>query len=493
MTDPSFLPATELLAQLRTKTLSSRELLDHYLDRIERHNPEVNAVVTIDADRARKDADRADDALARGEDLGPFHGLPVTIKDALETEGMRTTCGAEFLADHVPDRDAIAVQRLRNAGAVIFGKTNTPTMAADGQAYNTLFGTTNNPWDSSRSPGGSSGGSAAALAAGLTAFDVGSDIAGSVRIPASYSGVFGFKPSYGLIPLRGHIPGPPGSLVEADMNVLGPLSRGVDDLELGLEVMAGPDEARSLAWRLELPPPRHDALSSYRLAVLLDDEACRVDSEVVDVLRRTVDALSDAGAQITEREGAIPLAQAWRLHRALLMGVSCTGVPDEGFAGLQQLVASTPQQDDEPTALQHARWLTQTKRDWNFVHDERTRAQAAWARFFEDFDAFLCPVVCCAAPAHDHSPDMDARTIEVNGETRPYWDQVSWISYAGAAGLPAVSAPVGFTSAGLPVGLQLVGPFLEDRTAIDVARRVTEVVGGFEAPPAYRAEEMEIA
>ena len=193
--DPTFLSATELLAELRAKTISSSELLEHYLDRIERHNPDVNAVVTLDTDRARERAAQADDARARGEDFGPLHGLAVTIKDALETEGLRTTCGAEFLADHVPARDAAAVKRLRDAGAVIFGKTNTPTLAADGQAYNTLFGTTNNPWDLSRSPGGSSGGSAAALAAGLTSFDVGSDISGSVRIPADYCGVYGLKPS----------------------------------------------------------------------------------------------------------------------------------------------------------------------------------------------------------------------------------------------------------------------------------------------------------
>lgn len=488
---PSFLTATELLAELRAKRISSTDLLEHYLDRIDRHNPQVNAVVTLDTDRAREQAARADEAFARGEDLGPFHGLPITIKDALETEGLRTTCGAEFLADHVPAQDALAVKRLRDAGAVIFGKTNTPTLAADGQAYNTLFGTTNNPWDFSRSPGGSSGGSSAALAAGLTALDVGSDISGSVRIPADYCGVYGLKPSYGLIPLRGHIPGPPGSLVEADMNVLGPLARGVDDLELGLDVMAGPDEARAKAWSLNLPPARHSSLSDYRLAVWLDDEACPVERELVEILRGTADALSDAGAQITERPAPVPLAEAWRMHRALLMGVASAGLTDDDFAGLSGFVASVPADVEGDVALMHARWLVQSKRDWNAVHDARTRAKAAWAEFFTEFDAFLCPVVCCAAPPHDQSPDMNARVIQVNGETRPYWDQVCWIAYAGAAELPAVSAPVGTTAAGLPVGLQIVAPYLEDRTAIDVARRATEVVGGFVAPPGFRAESLE--
>jgi amidase len=486
--DPTFLSATELLAELRGKRISSGELLEHYLDRIERHNPDVNAVVTLDTERARAQAAAADDARARGEDLGPLHGLPITIKDALETKDLRTTCGAEFLADHVPAEDATAVKRLRDAGAVIFGKTNTPTMAADGQAYNTLFGTTNNPWDLTRSPGGSSGGSSAALAAGLTSLELGSDIAGSVRIPADYCGVYGLKPSYGVIPLRGHIPGPPGSLVEADMNVLGPLARSADDLELGLDVMAGPDEQRAKAWSLRLPPARQNDLSGYRLAVWLDDEACPVERELVDILRGTVDALADAGAQITERPAPIPLEEAWRTHRALLMGVASAGLTDDDFAGLSGFVASAPPDAEETVALLHARWLVQSKRDWNAVHDARTRARAAWAEFFQEFDAFLCPVVCCAAPPHDQSPDMEARTIEVNGQTRPYWDQVCWIAYAGAAELPAVSAPVGTTAAGLPVGLQIVAPYLEDRTAIDVARRATEVVGGFVAPPGFQAE-----
>jgi amidase len=277
------------------------------------------------------------------------------------------------------------------------------------------------------------------------------------------------------------------------MNVLGPLARGTDDLELGLDVMAGPDEARAAAWRLSLPPPRRNALSGYRLAVLLDDEACPVETEVVEVLRRAVDALSDAGAQVVEREGAIPLAEAWRLHRALLMGVGCSGLTDEDFAALSGFVAASPDDADETVALLHARWLVQSKRDWNMVHDARTRAKAAWAEFFTEFDAFLCPTVCCTAPPHDQSPDMEARTIQINGETRPYWDQVSWIGIAGSVELPAVSAPVGATSEGLPVGLQVVAPYLEDRTAIDVARRAAEVVGGFEVPPGFQAEPLEEA
>ena len=242
MNDPAFLPATDLLAALREKRISSRELLEHYLQRIDLHNRRLNAVLTLDAERARREADAADRALARGEDLGPLHGLPMTVKDAFETAGVRTTAGAAALAEHVPERDAEAVKRLRAAGAVIFGKTNVPALGADGQFYNPLFGSTNNPWDTERTTGGSSGGSAGALAGGLSALELGGDIAGSIRRPAHYTGVFGLKPSYGLVPSRGHIPGAPGIAPDADMNAIGPMARGVDDLELALETLAGPDD-----------------------------------------------------------------------------------------------------------------------------------------------------------------------------------------------------------------------------------------------------------
>lgn len=255
MSELTYASATELVSGLRSGEPSSAEVLEHLLTRIEEVNGDVNAFVTVDAEGARECARRADDARARGADLGPLQGLPMTIKDCFETEGIRTTVGAPFLADYVPALDADAVARLRRAGAIVFAKSNVPMFTADGQAYNDVAGTTNNPWDLTRTPGGSSGGAAAALAAGMTPLELGSDIAGSIRIPASFCGVFGLKPSYGLVPLRGHIPGPPGTLAPADINALGPLARSVDDLELALDVLAGPNDADAAAWRLELPLP----------------------------------------------------------------------------------------------------------------------------------------------------------------------------------------------------------------------------------------------
>jgi len=272
MADIALWPAHRLAEAIRRRQLSSREVLDEYLARVERLNPPLNAVVTLDADAARAAADAADAAVARGDAVGPLHGVPMTIKDTYETAWMRTTCGLEAW-DHVPERDAEAVRRLRGAGAVIFGKTNTPTLAGDWQTFNPIFGTTNNPWDTTRTTGGSSGGSAAAVATGMTALELGSDIAGSIRVPSNWCGTCGHKPSWGVVPQRGHLPPAPGALADSDLQVMGPMARDVDDLELGLDILAGPAGDAAVGWRLELPASRGASLRELRLAVWLDDPA----------------------------------------------------------------------------------------------------------------------------------------------------------------------------------------------------------------------------
>lgn len=481
MTAP-FLTARQALAQLERRELSSVELLDHYLERIERLGDPINPFVTLEPELAREEARKADQERAAGRATGVLHGLPMTVKDCFETAGMRTTCGFEGLAGYVPQQDAEAVARLRAAGAVIFGKTNLPTFAADGQSFNPVAGTTNNPWDLSRSPSGSSGGAAAALAMGFTPLELGSDISGSIRLPAHACGVFGLKPSYRAVPLAGHIPGPPGSAVVADMNVAGPLARDAGDLELAFDVVAGPGAADDKAWRLELPPPRRRESDEYRLLVWLDDEACPVDHEVLETLRAAIDRLDRAGANLEEGRGPVPLADAIRVHRTLLMGVSCSGPSDDQFAHMVGAVRAGAAAGDDD-ASRHLRWLTQSKRDWNAVNEERAQMTRRWAEFFERYDAVLCPVGPVAAIPHDQTPVLEQRQVMINGEPREYWDQVCWISMASACYLPAVSVPVGLTASGLPVGLQIIAPYLEDRTALDLARRVADVTGGFVPPP----------
>jgi amidase len=480
----AFAPATALAALLAQRKISSRELLEIYLGRIERLNPALNAIVTIDAERALADADAADRAIARGQSRGPLHGLPITVKDCLATAGLRTTAGARELADYVPAHDAVAVGRLRAAGAIILGKTNLPAFAGDAQSYNDLFGTTNNPWDVSRTPGGSSGGSAAAIAAGLSGLELGSDLGGSLRIPAHFCGVYTLKPTYGIVPLHGHIPPPPGTMADMDVGAIGPLARSASDLDLALSVIAGPDTEREVAWRLELPPPRGGSLADYRIAVWLDDPYCTVDREITAVYDHLITELRGAGATVVESVPPVPVADAHDVAQRLIQGAMSGWLSDEMFQTLLAR-AEAAAADDTTPPVRWARNITQRVREYRLAEEQRLRFKAAWADFFRNHDVLLCPVTPTPAFPHDHTPDVDARTIVVNGATRSYGDQFSWLQAIGVVHLPVVGAPVGLTSAGLPVGIQIVAPHLEDRTAIDVARHIADVVGGFQAPPGF--------
>jgi amidase len=485
--DFAFASATELAAALREKRISSRELLDLYLRRIERYNPAVNAVVTVDAERARGDAGAADDELARGELRGPLHGLPMTIKDSIETAGMLSTAGAPILADYVPERDADAVARLRAAGAVIFGKTNVPLFASDFQSYNEVFGTTNNPWDLARAPGGSSGGAAAALAAGFTSFELGSDIGGSIRNPAHYCGVYGHKPTYGIVPGRGHLP--PGQLAPTDISVLGPLGRGADDLDLGLDVLAGPDEATATAWALTLPPPRRRSVGEYRIAAWLDDPSAPIDRSVQSAIGGAIDALRAAGATVDEEaRPGFTFEEAVDVYERLMYPAIARAVPQETYDEMAGQAAVADPADRSPRT-RFARNVTARHRAWQTANERRHQIRALWAQFFRSYDAVLCPVAPTAAFLHDHNPDLDARTVEVNGTRRRVSEMGAWAGLSNAYFLPSTVAPVGRTAAGLPVGVQIVGPYLEDRTTIDIARRLAGLIGGFVAPPGYESVE----
>jgi amidase len=409
----------------------------------------------------------------------------MTIKDTIETAGIRTTAGAPVHADHVPPQDAPAVARLLAAGAVIFGKTNVPVFAIDGQSYNPIFGTTNNPWDLTRSPGGSSGGAAATLAAGLAGLELGSDIGGSIRNPAHYCGVYGHKPTFDIIPLRGHIPGPPGTLSGADIAVLGPLARSADDLALAMDILAGPDTDQAVAWRLELPPPRRTTLREYRVAAWFDDPVCPVDSEVRSRLEAAADALRKAGVTVDEQaRPAFTFADALSTYLQLLWAATSPGVPPDQF---QELLVGADQipPEDESYWARFVQDSVQRHRDWLSANEAREHYRVRWTEFFRSYDVLLCPVVPTAAIPHDHSEPQFARTLRVNGQPRPYLDIIAWAGVIGMVFLPATVAPVGRTAGGLPVGIQIVGPYLEDRTAIDFARRLVDVVGGFEIPPGY--------
>jgi amidase len=332
-------------------------------------------------------------------------------------------------------------------------------------------------------PGGSSGGSAAALAAGLTGLELGSDIGGSIRNPSHYCGVYGHKPSYGLVPLRGHIPGPPGQLAESDLGVVGPMGRSPADLGLALDVLLGPDEWEARAWRVELPPPRRERIEDYRLALWLDDPLCPIQSEVGDRLQDAADALARAGAAVDAKARPVDALESFSVYLRLLYGALASGFPEEVLVRLDaQAEDLAPEDESLPANL--TRGASQRHREWRAVHERRTHLRARWAAFFRDFDAVLCPIMPTAAFPHDHG-DIAARTIAIDGRPLSYLQQIFWAGHATAAYLPATAAPVGRTRAGLPVGVQVIGPFLEDRTPIDVTSRLEELIGGFTAPPGY--------
>lgn len=444
--------ARDLLAALRSRQVSARDLLAEHLERIASVNDVVRAVVSIDADRARVSARLADEALARGRFLGPLHGLPITVKDTFETVGLRTTAGSPVLTDHRPTADAVAVARLRDAGAIIVGKTNTPALAGDWQTTNELFGTTHNPWDLTRTCGGSSGGSAAALAAGLTSLELGSDIGGSIRVPAGFCGVAGHKPTHGVVPQRGHIPGPPGSLSQPDLGVVGPMARSVGDLPLALTVICGPIPPQSAGWRLELPPPAKQGLRSWRLAAVMDDPATPVDTSVRSVLGQAMDTVARAGCTI---------------DRSPVLPVDLHDVADLYTTMLRPVV-------DEDRGLTHTRWLASNER--------RLGLQQSMQEFFGRYDALLLPTFPVAAFPHDHRP-AEHRTLDVDAVARPYSPTaLFWPALATLLHLPATALPVGLAPggpAGLPVGLQVVGPYLGDLTTLAVAGDIERVVGRF--------------
>jgi amidase len=465
--------------RIRQREISSREAIEYFLARVETLDNRINSVVTIDAERARTEADAADAALARGELRGPLHGVPMTIKDSFQTAGMRTTSGAPELASFIPTEDAWPVARLREAGAIIFGKTNLPIYAGDLQSYNKVFGTTNNPHDVSRTPGGSSGGSAAALACGFTPLELGSDIGGSIRLPSHMSGIVGHKPSYGIVPAHGQIPGPPGTLTLADLAVAGPMARTIQDLKLGLDIMAGPNRWEKPAWHLELPPPRRPTLKQYRVAAWLDDPACRVEPEVGELLEGAAQKLAAAGVRVDhDARPEFTLEKVADTFFALLQAALAGGVPADRLDEYAATVGDMP-------AAHTRRLLAMRHRQWLSYNERRLQMRKRWEEFFTQWDAILLPVMPCPAIAHDHSEPMASRMASVGGEQRPYWDLTTWMAPAGACYLPVTVIPVGRLKNGLPIGIQIVGAYLHDRTTLDLAEHLLPLVGGCPRPPGF--------
>jgi amidase len=478
-----FASALDAGRAIRGGQISSLELTTRMLDRIGQHNGKLNAIVAFAADAAER-ARAADEAAARREWWGPLHGVPCTIKDLFEVAGVTTTAGSPALRSHVPTRDAAVAARLRAAGMVILGKTNVPMFGADWQTFNAVYGQTNNPWDVTRTPGGSTGGGAAALAAGLTYLEVGSDLAGSIRIPAHFCGVYGHKPSLDVVPMRGHIPPPPGipATPPSTLPVAGPLARSAADLRVALEALGGPDGDEARAWRWSLPPARGARLADYRIGYALDHPRCPVSPEVGDALAATVEALRKAGAQLTEGwPQGMTAEDQFDTYYMLLVAHFVPPVHADQIPALRQRAAV----QDGSYLARYALAVTASDAFMQAMETRRRQARGVWQAYFRTHDAFLLPTALVPAFPHDPAGTPLLRVLATPRGERPYPDLCFWTSFASLAGLPATTAPVGLTPGGLPVGIQIVGPYLEDATPIDLAGRLADVVGGFRPPPGF--------
>lgn len=477
MTDLAFRPAGELAAQLRARTIGAEELLRHLLDRIDRLNPSLNAVILRDDARALAQARAADAAIGRGEVGGPLHGLPMTVKEAFDVAGLPTTWGVEAWRDNVPTRDSAVVRRLRAAGAIIFGKTNVPSMLADWQTFNPIHGTTNNPWSLARTPGGSSGGAAAALAAGFTPLEIGSDIGGSIRGPAHYCGVFGHKPTFGIVDLDGQAP--PGFSADAAMSVAGPMARCAADLALALDILAGPPDQDAAAWRLCLPQPK--PAEACRVAVIVSHSTAEVDRTVQTAILALADALARMGVQVDfAARPAFDFDAAHELFILLLRAATSAGLPDEALEAAAQVARDRPR-DHGYVALQ-ARGNSLRHRDWLQLDRQRRRFSAAWRAFFDEYDLLLCPAAATPAFPHNQTGSRWERMLAVNGHAQPSTTQMFWAGLAGMAYLPATVAPIALSPEGLPIGVQIVGPRFDDLTCIGFAAFLERRYHAFTAP-----------
>jgi amidase len=477
----------DLVALLQARQVTAVELVDRTIARIEAHDSKINAVVVRDFERARAAAADADSALARG-DRRPLLGVPMTVKESHNVAGLPTTWGIPR-TERIPVReDAVAVARLKAAGAVLLGKTNVPLMLADMQSYNSIYGTTNNPWDLGRTPGGSSGGGAAALAAGYVSLDLGSDFGGSLRVPPNFCGVFGHKPTHGIVPLRGQVPPGTPSVsvpVEVDLAVIGPMARSAGDLALVLDVIAGPDDADAVAYKLVLPPPRHTDLKDFRVLVVDDHPLVPTAAIVRSALDEMANRLAESGVKVARTSPLLPdLALVGRTFRQLLAAFFGADLPDDVYARLQSAAAKLPPDASSLTAMR-VRGSVMSHREWIRTDGIRTGIADRWRRLFREWDVVLCPVMPTPAFAHDHS-DISARRISIDGTEVPYGDQSMWNGIATLPGLPATVMPIALSDEGLPIGMQIIGPYLEDRTTIAFAELVEREFGGFVAPPAFR-------
>lgn len=486
MTELAFEGGLAIAARIRSRELSCVEALEYFLERAHRFQPALNAIVEFDEERARTRAREADAALVRGEIWGPLHGVPMTVKESYDIEGLRTTRGNPVWGDYVASEDALSIRRLKTAGVTIFGKTNVPLNLADFQSYNDLYGTTNNPWDTTRGCGGSSGGSAVSMAAGLAGVETGSDIGGSIRNPSHYCGVFGHKPTFGMLPPRGH--GVPGAVAQSDLTVIGPIARTAADCEALTLAMAGPDEIHEAGYRLALQPCPLASLKDLRAAVIVSDAAAPVDADTRGRLELVAETIRAAGGSVSyDARPDFDLTEAHGTYQTLLQSVMSSRAPDAAFAELKRQVDDLAA-DDHSERARTLRAQVSSFRDYSMANEQRTKLRWAWHAFFRDIDVLITPMMATAAFTHDHRP-FGQRTIMVDNDERPYFEQLFWAGLAINSYLPATVIPTGghpdAQGTALPIGVQIIGPEFGDLKTLGVARLLEAAGFGFTPPPGY--------
>lgn len=476
----TFASATDLLHALRERQISSVELLELHLQRIKEANPALNAIVTLDEDNARHAAKEADAARARGIDT-PLLGLPVTIKDTIDVRGLPTTAGVPARANAIATTDSGLAACIRNAGAIILGKTNIPLYAADWQTNNPLFGRCVNPWDRTYTPGGSTGGGAAALAGGLTSLEFGSDIGGSIRIPAAFCGIYGHKPSEIGIPSSGNLPIPLFPNTAAPITQQGPLGRSAIDLERAFQALRWPkSRGKSASWQISLPPPRHQILADYRVAVLPALPWLPVDREILDAQEQFITRLGQVGVRVkvTQPQGFGDLRQYYKLYLSIVSAISSKDVP----LHTRLLHAASASITRDEFSHSRARGLLASAANYISWFAQREVYRAAYRAFFHEWDILLSPANFVNAFLHTDLP-FRKRVLDVDGTQIPYLLQNVYASLASLCGLPSTAFPVSLTHTGLPIGFQATGPYLEDRTTMRFTALVEAEFGGFHRPP----------
>jgi amidase len=492
--DLDFASALAAAAAIKAKQISSVELTRRMFARIDRYNPKLNAFVYQMRDQALTRAREADAASASGHPLGPFHGVPICVKESFGVKGEPDTWGIVTLKGSKAPADSTVVQRLLDSGAVLVGGTNVPLNLMDWQSFNDIYGTTNNPWDLTRTPGGSSGGSAAALAAGLSYLSVGSDIGGSLRVPASFCGIYSHKPTLDLVSMEGHVPGgrigSPG--FSTGLAVAGPLARSARDLMAALKILGGPEGYQRKAWSWTLPPPRQRTLKDFRVGYIFDSPLANPTSELRPVLEHALSVLERTGAQL--HAGWPP---RYSLNDAFENYMFLLGAFNFSTEGKSDRESDRRKYQQSPSSYgagalgqgmsSYAAGMVSSYTDWQQQHFRQLAARAVWQGYFEHIDVFLMPCSFTAAFHHDHSGDITTRIIDTGDGKRPYMQLMPWMVTATLTGCPATVAPIGQTSSGLPVGLQIMGPFWEDATSIEFATLLSHEIGGFKPPPGYDA------